>query len=659
MKSPESGRLQLHRLMTEVFWIALFAATLPLNAADDFAGTVPEKSVLKFKQLDHDGNGRLSVDEYVARREPADLYRRDFLMFDFDQDNFLSLGEFAPIANGVHGKVRGRLPDPFVKMVDQMAADLDRNLKNWDERPNEEIPIADLSASLPAEYATVLTPNLLEQADSDHNGEISRREARRFLEVQLGVRLPSGRPLRMANGNVNNYVWFLDSDRNRDEQIEWPEFMTQTGSAAQSSIKRLFMESDHNGDRILSLDEWFISWWTFDDPFENFRLLDANCDGFVDAVELFKGSPPWKKTGVNQLVKAFDEDQDGRMSITEYRISPHGNTVLGWYNLLSDLDQDQKLSLDEYRFERPLFPMLREFYFRKFDLNHDGFLDRTEFEFKTERPFEMYVMNADGTGLKRIDVGKNVRFGSPAVSPDGNWVAFDGSTEFNTSLGLWQVQVIPISGGNPRQICNGVMPTWSKDGLKLTCSRFQPQHGIWIVDVAGNRSESISQGWGSQWSPDGKKIYSAQGNSMRVYDTATKLAQIIVKPGETEYLRFDINCTWSPDSQRICINARKTPNVEMSDIVIVDLAANGNEKTKVRYTGRLIGSDFAWHPEGRRVICSMYCEGRTRQQFYEFDPDAEKGPLTLVPGQIENKRAQDATWTPDGKQLIFTVAADE
>ena len=269
----------------------------------------------------------------------------------------------------------------MVQLVEQVAADLDKNLKNWNERPNEEIPIAIFSTARLPDFERVLTPELLSQADSDRNGTISRREARRFLEVQLGVRLPSGRPLRMANGNMNNYLWFLASDRNSNGQIEWSEFMTQTAGA--ENYQKLFMESDQDGDRILSLDEWSISKWTYEDPIENFRGFDLNRDGFVDAAELLKGSPPWKRTGINQIVKAFDDDHDGRMSIAEYLLSPHANMILGWHNMLSDIDQDQKLSLDEYRFERPLFPMLREFYFRKFDRNQDGFLDQTEFEFKT------------------------------------------------------------------------------------------------------------------------------------------------------------------------------------------------------------------------------------------------------------------------------------
>lgn len=648
--------------MIKAFGIVSLVAITVLDPGGVAVSAVPEKTVRKFQEFDRDGNGKLTIDEYVGRREPNDLLRRDFLIFDFDRDRSFSLVEFAPIANGTAGYVRGPIPDPLVKIVDQVASELDRRLKNWDERPDEEVSTVAFLDALrsglePSHLDEAMTPILQEQADADRDSQVSRKEARRFLEIQFGLRLPDGQPLRTPNGQVNNYVWFRSSDRNSDGQIEWSEFMTQTGG--DEAHQKLFQEADQDGNQIVSLEEWFIAKWTFEDPIEGFRILDLNRDGFVDTAELIQGSPPWKKTGLKYLVAAFDEDQDGQMSLAEYRLSPHANMILGWMQLLIDTDHDQRLSFEEYRFEQPLFPMLREFFFRKFDRNHDGYLDRTEYDFRTERPYAMYVMDADGSGLKKLDTGTNFRFGSPSVSPDGKWIAFDGTSGFNSGIGESVIQVMPISGGNPRPICNGVMPTWSTDALKLACSRSRPQFGIWIVDLGGQDPLFISPGWASQWSPDGKRISFVNDNSIQIYDLDHNQAEIILQTENTVYARFEINATWSPDSQRICLNAKKPSNTEVSDIVLLNIAAKDNERLKVRHSGRSIGADFAWHPNGRKVICTMFCEERMRTQFYEFDADANQGPLTLVAGQPENMNAMDVTWTPDGKQLIFTIAVVE
>ena len=632
------------------------AFSFSLNAADEPATKVPEKSIQKFKELDRDSDGLLSIDEYVAQRDPVGLYQRDFKLFDLNHDNSLTLVEFSPIAGGVHGNVRGPIPDPLVKLVDQITADMDVRLKNWNKRASNEIILAEFAAALPEKLTTALNSRLLQEADANRNGQVSRSEARRFLEIQLGLRLPDGRPLRMPNGRVNNYSYFLHLDRNQSEQIELAEFTAQTGG--DELLQKRFAESDRNGDGVLTQDEWFISTWTYYDPVDDFRYLDADLDGFLSDGELIKRITDWRKTGVKHLVRAFDVDQDGKMSIDEYRLTPLANIVLAWQKMQTDEDQDQKLAITEFVFDQPFFPMLRAFYFRRFDLNQDGYLDLTEYEFKTLLPFEMYALNSDGTGLKKLDVGKNVRFGSPAVSPDSRWIAFDGASTFNTDFQNWQIQVMPVSGGDPKEICDGVQPTWSADGLKLACCRFQPMHGIWIVGVTGSEKQFVSSGWGTQWSPDGKKVFFTAGNSMRLYDVAKNEIEVLLNREQHEYSSFEMNATWSPDSRRICANARRVRTSESSDVVVVDTTAKDNDKIKVRLSGKQIGSDFAWHPDGNRIVFVMLCEERNRRQLYEFDPDDANGVMTLVPGQAADKTAIDVTWTPDGKKLIYTVSDD-
>ena len=617
---------------------------------------VPQKTIEKFKELDRDGDDQLSMDEYVARRDPEILYKRDFKLFDLDHDNRLTLVEFAPVACGIQGNVRGAIPDPLVKLVDQIAVEMDGRLKNWNERASGEISLTEFSAALPEKLISVLNPGLLQQADSNRNGKISRSEARRFLDIQFGLRLPNGRPLRMPNGRVNNYSYFLYLDRNLNEKIEFAELMAQGGVDA--VLQKRFTESDKDGDGVLTQEEWFISTWTYYDPVEDFRYLDADLDGFLSDGELVKGITDWRKTGLKHLLRAFDDNRDGKMSLEEYRITPLANLVLTWQKMQTDQDQDQKLAIAEFSFEPPYFPMLRAFYFRRFDLNQDGYLDLTEYEFKTLKPFEMYVLNADGTGLKKLDMGQNVRFGSPAVSPDGRWIAFDGSSDFNAGFRNWQIQVMPLSGGAPKVICDGVQPTWSSDGSQLACCRFQPMSGIWIVGVAKNTTQFVSAGWGTQWSPDGKNVYFTAGNSIHLYDVATNATEALLNPEQHGYLSFDMNATWSPDSRRICVNARKVRTPETSDVVIVDTTAKDNDKIKVRLSGKQIGGDFAWHPDGHRIVFAMLCEERNRRQLYQFDPDTPNGLVTLVPGQAEDKTAVDLTWTPDGQKLIYITSDD-
>jgi Tol biopolymer transport system component len=80
--------------------------------------------------------------------------------------------------------------------------------------------------------------------------------------------------------------------------------------------------------------------------------------------------------------------------------------------------------------------------------------------FTTNRdgPQHIYVMNADGTSVRRVSQG-NFNDVSPAWSPDGNWIAFasfrGGSTD---------VYVMDTRGGNVRKITSGGgdHPVWSR-----------------------------------------------------------------------------------------------------------------------------------------------------------------------------------------------------
>src|SRR5712691_3206575 len=125
-----------------LWWVGISVLALLIGAvtlrADEPAAKLHAAAGEKFKQLDKDADGRLSVDEYVAGRDSAPVHRRDFVMFDANGDGFLSLPEFTPIAQGVDAQVRGPLPDPVVKIVDLIAAALDKSLNNWDKRPDEE-----------------------------------------------------------------------------------------------------------------------------------------------------------------------------------------------------------------------------------------------------------------------------------------------------------------------------------------------------------------------------------------------------------------------------------------------------------------------------------------------------------------------------------------
>ena len=73
---------------------------------------------------------------------------------------------------------------------------------------------------------------------------------------------------------------------------------------------------------------------------------------------------------------------------------------------------------------------------------------------------------------------------------------------------------------------------------------------------------------------------------------------------------------------------------------------------KVHYSTKAdINADFAWHPDGDRIVFGMFCQERQKTQLYEFNPNLDEPP-TLFPGQDESRNHNDVCWTPGGEQLI-------
>jgi Tol biopolymer transport system component len=121
----------------------------------------------------------------------------------------------------------------------------------------------------------------------------------------------------------------------------------------------------------------------------------------------------------------------------------------------------------------------------------------------------IYTMNADGTGLTQVTT---VSGGAPVWSPDGTKIAFIAS-----GVGSTDIYVVNPDGSGLVDLSNDARynnwPDWSPDGTKivyygqeLTCN---PSCGsaIWVMNADGTGQHKIQDGGGEPaWSPDGQKI---------------------------------------------------------------------------------------------------------------------------------------------------------
>ena len=392
-------RSPIRMVLVSLATFVQFAAVTGRSIADEPKSAIPEVVVAAFKKANRNGDQSLSLDEFNAGRGDVNVAKRDFKLYDFDDDGKLSLDEFACVRGEMRIDHPGVLPDYLTSFVDQSVAVIDKAFGNWDQNPEKEINAAQFVSAFVRELQvggqTTITANLRE-ADPNQDQKVSRTEARRFIEIQLGIRRFDGKPLRFPNGNVvNQHLWF-HADADKNDVLDRNEYRDR--SYAGDKWEEEFQKANIDGDEVVSFEEFCrLPWRGFSDAVIEFRTMDKNLDARLDQHELLAGTPDWKKMLAGHVFPGFDLDQDGVLSLAEYRLTPPANMVLPWTTVLTD-DGDDALSFAEFKFGQLQYPLLRLLYFSRFDQNGDKQLSANEFYFKLKTYSELFVLNEDGSG---------------------------------------------------------------------------------------------------------------------------------------------------------------------------------------------------------------------------------------------------------------------
>jgi Tol biopolymer transport system component len=240
---------------------------------------------------------------------------------------------------------------------------------------------------------------------------------------------------------------------------------------------------------------------------------------------------------------------------------------------------------------------------------------------------------------------------SPAVSPDGKFVAF-------TAVGdLWLSSV----DGSARRLTNDAAierdPAWSSDGARLAFSSDRDgDMDLWIHDLLSGAEVVVARERGdvsgAAWSPDGTRIaFLVDGMRVKVVRIAGP-ERMTDRDGIAQFLASLGRPTWAPD----------THSIALSTLVPFALGGDGLNEVRVhtfdppvdhfvavfaeRSAFNRRNSGPVWSPDGSRLAFAV------NGQLWTVDTD-ERGVQVTRPQSIAGDHPDSPSWEADSQHVVF------
>jgi Tol biopolymer transport system component len=221
-----------------------------------------------------------------------------------------------------------------------------------------------------------------------------------------------------------------------------------------------------------------------------------------------------------------------------------------------------------------------------------------------DAPDEIYVMNGDGSGERRVTFTTSGNSLSPRWSPNGKTIAFhDGLS------GAPEIYLVGEDGSGLLQLTHmseqglgAAFGTWSPNGKKIAfTSAVVPD--IWVINVDGSGLRRLTENPATDarpdWSPDGTKIVftsnrdAGPGNLGDIYvmnaDGSGEPVRLTSAPG------LDDRAAWSPNGQKVAFESSRDGNRE-----IYEMNADGTDQARLTFNN-VIDANPSWSPNGQEI----------------------------------------------------------
>jgi Tol biopolymer transport system component len=234
---------------------------------------------------------------------------------------------------------------------------------------------------------------------------------------------------------------------------------------------------------------------------------------------------------------------------------------------------------------------------------------------------EIYVMNSDGSGVRRL-TAHTAQDGTPAWSPDGSKVAF-----WSDRGGSANIYVLDVASAHLARLTTlpSGEPVWSPDGKLVASSALgagERASDIYVVNADGTNLRQLTAEYGSDsspdWSPDGALIaFTSSRNS--IGDPHPSVTQIfkMTSSGDVQSAltnsHIDTTPSWSPDGTGIAFGSDRAGS---GDIYVIDVA--GGEPLRLTDSDAF-DRDPTWSPDGTKIAFVSSRDGNA--EIYVMNAD--------------------------------------
>jgi Tol biopolymer transport system component/serine/threonine protein kinase/tetratricopeptide (TPR) repeat protein len=244
------------------------------------------------------------------------------------------------------------------------------------------------------------------------------------------------------------------------------------------------------------------------------------------------------------------------------------------------------------------------------DYSPDG--TRIAFASNRDGATEIYVMQADGSGVRRLTFN-TTEDDCPAWSHDGRKIAFQSRRD-----GQMEVYVMDADGSNQRNLTNSpgedTRPAWSPDDRRIAygANTLDAPTNYEIFTMRTDGSDKIkltdnpSFDSDATWSPDGQKIAFTSARDGKSYEIYVMNADGSDARNLTNHPGDDAKPVWSPDGKHISFAGNRPNKTDFPAVYVMD---TGGRDQRLITAARTFDDEPAWSADGRRIAFQTQRDG--------------------------------------------------